>query len=81
MKKKMTTLLILICFIVILGAILGTKPFVNRYFCVGCGDCVKHCPTGAISLVSSKAVIDPEMCIDCGLCIKTCNYQAVRRPK
>ena len=77
----MTILLILICFIVLLGAIMAAKPFVNRYFCVGCGDCVKHCPTGAITLVSSRAVIDPEICIDCGLCIKTCNYQAIRRPK
>jgi ferredoxin len=81
MKKKATILLILICFIIILGAIVGTKPFINRYFCVGCGDCVKHCPVSAITLVSSKAVIDQTLCINCGLCLKTCNYQAVRRPK
>lgn len=81
MKKKITILIIMICFIVLLGAIMVAKPYVNRYFCVGCGDCVKHCPTKAISLVSSRAVIDNELCIDCGLCIKACNYQAIRRPK
>ncbi len=81
MKKKLTFIVIMVCFIVLLSAILLTKPYVNRFFCVGCGDCVKHCPTGAISLVSSRAVIDQTLCIDCGLCIKTCNYQAVRRPK
>jgi ferredoxin len=81
MKKKLTAIIVLVSFILLLSAVLVTKPYVSRYFCVGCGDCVKHCPTGAISLVGGKALIDQAICIDCGLCIKTCNYQAVRRPK
>jgi len=81
MKKRLIPILIILCFIVILGAIVSSKPYVNRYFCVGCGDCVKNCPTGAISLISERAVIDTDICIDCGFCSKTCNYNAVRRPK
>ena len=81
MKKKLTTLLVLVCLVALLSALIATKPYVSRYFCVGCGDCTRHCPTGAISIVNSRAVINPDVCIDCGMCIKTCNYQAIRRPK
>lgn len=81
MKKKLSVIIGLLCLVLLLGAVLISKPYVEKYFCVGCGDCVKHCPTGAISLVSEKAVIENELCIDCGLCIKTCNYQAIRKAK
>jgi ferredoxin len=81
MNKKFIPLLIFLCLILLLGAVMSTKPYVDRYFCVGCGDCVKHCPTGAVSLVSGRAVIDQATCIDCGFCVKTCNYNAIRRPK
>jgi ferredoxin len=81
MKKKLSLLIVLLCVIILLGAVWVSKPYVERYFCVGCGDCVKTCPTGAISLVSERAVIDNELCIDCGICVKTCNFQAIRKPK
>ena len=81
MKKKYIPMLVFLCLILLLGAVISTKPYVSRYFCVGCGECVKRCPTGAISLVGNRAVIDPVTCIDCGFCVRTCNYQAIRRPK
>ena len=81
MKKKFIPLLVFLCFILLLGAVLGTKPYVNRYFCVGCGDCVKICPTQAITMISDRAVIDQTLCIDCSFCVKACNYQAIRKPK
>lgn len=81
MNKKLVAIIVLISLILLLGAVLTIKPYVSRYFCVGCGECVKNCPTQAITLVGSKAVIDPAKCIDCGFCVKTCNYQAIRRPK
>jgi ferredoxin len=81
MNKKLASLAVLLCIVVLLGAIVLTKPYVNRLLCVGCGDCVKVCPTKSISMVWEKAVIDIQSCIDCGLCTKTCNYNAIRRAK
>jgi ferredoxin len=81
MKKKYVFIIALVALAIMLSAMVIGKPFVNRYFCVGCGDCVKHCPTQAITLVSGKALIDTETCIDCGFCIKNCQYIAIRRAK
>ena len=44
--------------------------------CVGCTNCVKHCPTEAIRIREGKAVITPERCIDCGECIRACPHHA-----
>lgn len=46
--------------------------------CIGCTDCIKRCPTEAIRVRNSKAVITDERCIDCGMCIRVCNSQAKR---
>jgi ferredoxin len=81
MKKKIIPLAAFLCILLMLGAAVSSKPQVNRSACVGCGDCVKNCPTGAISLRGERAVIDQTLCIDCGFCVKTCNYNAVRRAK
>lgn len=46
-----------------------TCPFA----CLGCGDCVKSCVYGAIS-ISDKgcAVVDPYKCVGCGECLYSC---------
>ncbi|NLI89022.1 MAG: 4Fe-4S dicluster domain-containing protein [Epulopiscium sp.] len=44
--------------------------------CVGCTDCIKRCPTEAIRVRNSKAVIIDERCIDCGNCIRVCKHGA-----
>lgn len=43
------------------------------YACLGCGDCVKSCVYGAIS-ISDKgcAVVDPYKCVGCGECLYSC---------
>lgn len=43
------------------------------YACLGCGDCVKSCDYGAIS-ISDKgcAVVDPYKCVGCGECLHSC---------
>ncbi|MDX9785513.1 MAG: DUF362 domain-containing protein [Desulfobacterales bacterium] len=54
----------------------AVAPKIKPKKCVGCGDCVVHCVSGAISLVKKKAVIDPEKCIGCGQCIIVCPNEA-----
>lgn len=44
--------------------------------CIGCTDCIKRCPTEAIRVRNSKAVITDERCIDCGMCIRVCRNGA-----
>ncbi len=39
--------------------------------CTGCGDCVRDCPAGAVTLVKKKAVIG-DACVACGVCGKVC---------
>ncbi len=41
--------------------------------CVACGNCVKSCPLGVISVHKGLyAVIDENRCVGCGKCSKAC---------
>ena len=42
------------------------------YGCLGYGDCLRACPTGAICLKEGIAKINANVCIGCGICAKTC---------
>lgn len=44
------------------------------YGCLGCGDCVKACPFGALSMDEQTGlpVVDEDKCTACGNCVKTC---------
>jgi uncharacterized Fe-S center protein len=52
------------------------KPAVNRDRCTGCGQCIKWCPAGAITLLEKEkkkvARIDRELCMGCGECTIMC---------
>lgn len=48
----------------------------NPEKCTGCTACVKVCPTEAIRVSRSKAVIYDTRCIDCGRCVSTCPHHA-----
>lgn len=48
--------------------------------CIGCGECVDHCPADAIELVKKKAIKDSDKCIGCGECIAVCPEEAVSIP-
>ncbi len=62
---------------------------IDREKCIGCGTCVKNCPSQAISFNITaeqfvfgerkirKAVIDPKMCLCCGLCGAECPVNAI----
>ncbi|RLB11986.1 MAG: 4Fe-4S ferredoxin [Deltaproteobacteria bacterium] len=52
------------------------KPKVKRRKCKACGECVKHCAQGAIS-IDKKSKIDPEKCVGCCECILICPYGAI----
>ena len=47
-------------------------PNACEYGCLGCGDCMKACPTGAICIDSGIAHVNSSLCVGCGVCVKTC---------
>ncbi len=52
---------------------------VNQEDCEGCGTCLKHCASNAISFSKENglAIIDPEKCITCGYCAYACPVRAI----
>lgn len=49
--------------------------------CINCGDCVKTCPTGALSTKDKKVIWDPKLCINCDKCIAVCKHFASPKVK
>ena len=41
-------------------------------YCGHCGECIKTCPTKALSKINGKVVWNPDLCCGCDTCIKTC---------
>lgn len=40
--------------------------------CIGCGKCIKACPTNAIYVENNSIKFDPKYCIECGKCTEVC---------
>jgi uncharacterized Fe-S center protein len=53
------------------------SPRVLAEACTGCGTCVAHCPSGALAVVSSKALLDSALCIGCADCIVVCPEKTI----
>jgi hypothetical protein len=59
-------------------------PKVVAEKCVGCGLCVKWCPTDSLTLQDDKqretplSVLEPDTCIGCGECVVTCPHEAIK---
>lgn len=54
------------------------RPKVDPAACSGCGDCIPRCPTQAMELTGSTAVLHSDRCANCGACVEVCPDLAVR---
>lgn len=44
--------------------------------CIGCGSCVRSCPSGALSMMNGKIIFNREICTICGECAEACPTNA-----
>lgn len=45
--------------------------------CTGCGNCIRQCERGALSLRDGKVGINRRLCVGCGHCVETCYMDAL----
>lgn len=51
---------------------MSSELFLRMARCVGCGQCIDICPTGAISLADDVIVTNADKCIQCCQCAEVC---------
>lgn len=48
------------------------------YACLGYGDCLDVCPSGALSIAGHTAVVDEALCLGCGRCRARCPQKLIK---
>jgi nitroreductase/ferredoxin len=51
---------------------------IDRDKCIGCGECVRVCPSQTLEMQDGKAVVTGARSLACGHCIAVCPVEAVR---
>jgi nitroreductase/Pyruvate/2-oxoacid:ferredoxin oxidoreductase delta subunit len=51
---------------------------IDRERCIGCGECVRVCPSQTLAMQDGKAVVTGERSLGCGHCAAVCPVEAVR---
>ncbi|MCX8170688.1 MAG: hydrogenase iron-sulfur subunit [Candidatus Bathyarchaeota archaeon] len=54
------------------------KAYINKYRCIGCGNCAYTCPNSAIKIMPpGVAQLDEASCSGCGACVAVCPSLAI----
>ncbi len=51
---------------------------IDRDTCIGCGQCVRVCPSDTLSMQDGKAAVTGDQSLNCGHCAAICPVEAVR---
>ncbi|HHV42495.1 MAG TPA: 4Fe-4S binding protein [Clostridiaceae bacterium] len=54
------------------------RRLVIEDWCIGCGNCVARCRSGALSLCNGQVSVDQEKCILCSYCASSCPLFAIK---
>ncbi|MDO5478696.1 MAG: RnfABCDGE type electron transport complex subunit B [Clostridia bacterium] len=60
------------------AAQLSGGPKSCTYGCIGLGNCVKVCPTAALSMVDGNPHVERDKCTGCGACMRACPRGLIR---